>query len=120
MHLFIEKGTRGGVSMITHRHSKANIPGTIGYNAQEENRHILYLDANNLYGWAMSQPLPVGNFQWIDPKVTEQDILGWADDGVDGFILEVDLDYPIHLHDGHSDYPLAPERSCLGDIDDVG
>ena len=50
MHLFIERGIRGGVSMITHRHSKANIPGCPDYNPQEMNKHILYLDANNLYG----------------------------------------------------------------------
>ena len=50
MHLFIERGIRGGVSMISHRYSKANIPGRTGYDATEPNRHILYLDANNLYG----------------------------------------------------------------------
>lgn len=50
MHLFIERGTRGGVSMISNRYSKANVPDIVGYDATEPNRHILYLDANNLYG----------------------------------------------------------------------
>ncbi|KAG8200455.1 hypothetical protein JTE90_000537 [Oedothorax gibbosus] len=67
--------------------------GSVGYSEEEENRHILYLDANNLCGWAMSQPLPVSDFEWVEPdSVTEEDIGEWEDDNDKGLILEVDLD----------------------------
>ena len=64
-HLFIERGIRGGISMITHRHAKANNPLLTDYDPAKPNSYILYLDANNLYGWAMSQPLSVGEFKWM-------------------------------------------------------
>ena len=62
-HLFIEKGMRGGISMVSKRHARANNPAVEGYNPEKSNSHILYLDANNLYGWAMSQLLPTGGFR---------------------------------------------------------
>ena len=71
----------------------------------------MYLDANNLYGWAMKLELPVSGFQWIDPTLDE--VLSTADDTKEGYVLEVDIDYPEHLHDSHSDYPLAPEVLCI-------
>ena len=100
-HLFIEKGLRGGISMTSKRHAKANNPGVPGYDPSEEHNHIMYYDANNLYGWAMSQPLPYSGFEWVDKPPTEPG---------KGCILEVDLDYPAELHESHNDYPLAPER----------
>lgn len=68
----------------------------------------MYLDANNLYGWAMSQPLPYGNFKWIHLK--EGDLEKYTDHTKKGIILEVDLEYPDDLHDLHNDYPCAPEK----------
>ena len=65
-HLFIEKGMRGGISMVSKRHARANNPAVEGYDPKKPNSHILYLDANNLYGWAMSQPLPTGGFRWVE------------------------------------------------------
>ena len=63
----------------------------------------MYYDANNLYGWAMSQPLPYSDFKWLSGKVGKrQKGKGW--------ILEVDLEYPKELHAKHNDYPLAPEK----------
>ena len=100
-HLFIEKGMRGGISMASKRHAKANNPGVPGYYPSEEHNHIMYYDANNLYGWAMSQPLPYSGFKWVDKPPTEPG---------KGGILEVDLEYPAELHESHNDYPLAPER----------
>ena len=100
-HLFIEKGMRGGISMASKRHAKANNPGVPGYDPSEEHNHIMYYDANNLYGWAMSQPLPYSGFKWVDKPPTEPG---------KGCILEVDLEYPAELHESHNDYPLAPER----------
>jgi hypothetical protein len=61
-HLFIEAGIRGGVSSINHRYAKANLAQLPGYNPDESNKHLIYWDANNLYGWAMSQSLPTGEY----------------------------------------------------------
>ena len=60
MHLFIEKGIHGGVSMISHCYAKANVPEMDDYNLDKPNEYLMYLDANNLYGWAMLQHLPTG------------------------------------------------------------
>ena len=65
MYLFVEKGLRGGISMVSHRHATANNQYMENYNNEEPTRFIQYLDANNLYGWAMSQPMPTGGFQWV-------------------------------------------------------
>ncbi|GFR65766.1 protein NYNRIN [Elysia marginata] len=110
-HLFIEKGLRGGISMVSKRHARANNPAIEGYNPQKPNTSILYLDANNLYGWAMSQHLPTGGFQWVeDCNQIASEIVDHPPDAAEGYILEVDLDYPRELHKTHNAYPLAPER----------
>ena len=113
-HLFIEKGMRGGISMVSKRHARANNPAVEGYDPERPNNHILYLDANNLYGWAMSQPLPTGGFRWVeDCDGLVGTIKDQPADGPEGFILEVDLEYPQELHDEHNAYPLAPERMVV-------
>ena len=65
MFQFIEKGLRGGISYIANRYGKANNKYMSSYNPDEPNKYIMYLDANNLYGWAMSQYLPTGGFRWL-------------------------------------------------------
>ena len=110
-HLFIEKGMRGGVSMVSKRYARAYNPLVESYNPSKPNTYLLYLDANNLYGWAMSQPLPTGGFEWVeDLKSLEGRIVDHLTDSPHGYILEVDLDYPEELHVAHNAYPLAPER----------
>ena len=111
MYLFIEKGMRGGISTEMQRYAKANNPYLNVYDPEKETSYILYLDANNLYGWAMSQPLPVGNFRWMRKMPTEKQIMSWQVNRKTGFILEVDLEYPQELHDKHNNYPLAPETT---------
>jgi len=109
MILMIKKGIRGGISTITHRYGEANnkYMGQ-AFDENKPSKFITYLDANNLYGWAMSKPLPTHGFKWM----TEDELNDWKiitnEDGV-GCILEVDLEYPNELHDRHNEYPLAPE-----------
>ena len=107
MYQFIEKGMRGGISYIANRYSKANNKYMKMYDDKEDSKYIMYLDANNLYGWAMSQFLPVGGFKWLE-KV--DNLYKYTDTSKKGLILEVDLVYPKELHNLHNDYPLAPEK----------
>ena len=110
MYLFIEKGLRGGMSMVSHRHAQANNSYMENYDPSQPNSFLQYLDANNLCGWAMSQPLPTRNFDWVDYS---EKLLDTPPDSSTGYFLEVDLDYPTSLHDEHNDYPLAPEQMAV-------
>ncbi|XP_058029287.1 uncharacterized protein LOC131193286 [Ahaetulla prasina] len=113
-YLFIEKGKRGGISMVSKRYARANNPLVEGYDSSKPTFYIMYLDANNLYGWAMSQPLPTGGFKWEkDLQSLEKNIANHPANSPEGFILEVDLEYPVELHDVHNAYPLAPERMVV-------
>ena len=107
MYLFVEKGLRGGISMVSHRHVQANNPQMENYDPNQPNSYLMYLDSNNLYGWAMSQPMPTRGFEWVN--YTDQ-ILETPVNSGHGYILEVDLEYPAALHREHNDYPLAPEK----------
>ena len=83
------------------------MPNLPDYDSSKPTKHLMYLDANNLYGWAMSQPLPTGGFQWLtNAEILQLDIENVPDSI--GYFLEVDLEYPSELHDLHADYPLAP------------
>ena len=111
MFQFIEKGMRGGVSYIANRYGKANNKYMKEYDEKAPSKYITYLDANNLYGWAMSQYLPTGGFRWMTEKQTNNiDLAKYNDNSKKGLILEVDLEYPKELHDLHNDYPLAAEK----------
>ena len=81
------------------------------YNNNEESSYIQYLDANNLYGWAMSKKLPANGFKWTDnDKINEEFIKNYNENDKKGYILEVDVKYPKRLHELHSDLPFLPER----------
>lgn len=100
MLLFIEKGLRGGVSSIFHRYAKANNPYLIDdYDPSKETLYLGYFDANNLYGWAMSQHLPYGFFSWVnegeDIEKLKNNIGSLTPNSNEGYILEVDLEYPL-------------------------
>ena len=111
MLLMFEKGIRGGISMISNRHGKANNSYMDDeYDDKRATKYITYLDANNLYGWAMCKPLATSNFKWMD----DGELMSWKKHAC---ILEVDLEYPKELHDLHNDYPLAPERLVLGKVE---
>ena len=100
IHLFIEKGMRGGISYFSKRYSKAN-----------ENKSIMYWDANNLFAWTMIQSLPVNNFKFLSEKeINKFNLNSISENSSIGFILVVDFEYCKELHDLHSDYPLCPEK----------
>ena len=105
MLLMFEKGIRGGYSgVLGSRYVKANNKYCDDYDPEEESNYLLYLDANNLYGWAMSQRLPTGDFKWEDP-----DTYNWNKNPLGrGCILEVDLEYRKKLNTYK--FPLAPEK----------
>ena len=115
MLLMFDKATRGGVAIITRRHDKANNPYMSDYNKMQATKYLTYLDANNLYGYAMSQPLPTGKFEWIEPQEIEK-ILNHEDDHKIGYMIECDLEYPKELHNKHNDYPLAPEIMVINKV----
>ena len=111
MYQFIEKGLRGGISYIANRYGKANNKYMKENDEKAPSKYIMYLDANNLYGWAMSQYLPTGGFDWLtEQQIEGLDLSKFKEDCKRGLILEVDLEYPKELHNLHNDYPLAPEK----------
>ena len=114
MHLFIKKGMRGGISYITKRHSGTNNKYMECYDSSEESKYITYLDANSLYEWAMKQPLPYKDFEWLNQKEIDKFDVNLIDkNSFIGYILEADLEYPRELHELHNDYPLAPENENM-------
>ena len=111
MLLMIEEGIRGGICHSIHSYAKANNKYIKNYNNNEESSYIQYLDANNLYGWAMSKKLPVNGFKWADNNIiNEEFIKNYNENYKKGYIFEVDIKYPKKLHDLHSDLLILPER----------
>ena len=134
MLMMSERGIRGGMTHIAQRYAEANNKYVTNYNPDKPSTFIQYLDANNLYGWAMSQSLPTHGFKWMknltidtlmsildkvncsmtDPK--EQGGFGGRH-SPRGYIFEVDLEYPSELWNSHNDYPLAPERLNVNGVE---
>ena len=125
MLMMFEKGIRGGISHISKRYAESNNKYMADYNPDEPSTYIQYLDANNLYGWAMSQSLPTHGFKWMRDltKETVMDILEKANHSMinpktkKGYIFEVDLEYPPDLWKLHNDYPLAPEKMIVNGVE---
>ncbi|XP_067936706.1 uncharacterized protein [Watersipora subatra] len=106
MYNFFERGIRGGMSTCGGlRYAKANNPYVKDYDPSKPTTYIMYLDANSLYPSTMLKKLPTGGFEWIEdgklPDVSEDE----------GYVAEVDFEYPTELHDEHNDYPFAPEST---------
>ena len=111
MLLMVEEGIKGGVCHSIHRYAKANNKYMKNYDKNEESSYIQYLDANNLYGWAMPKKLPVNEFKWLDSnKINKEFIKNCNENNKKGYILEVDVKYPKKLLNLHSDLPFLPER----------
>ena len=112
MLLMVEKRIRGGICHAIYRYVKANNKYMKNYNKYKEESFFQYLDANNLYGWTMSQKLPVKGVKWKKnmSKVNEEFTKNYDEDSDKGYILEVDLKYPKNLHGLHEDLSFLPER----------
>ena len=120
MLMMVEKGIRGGICNAVYGYAKANNKYMKNYNKNIESSYLEYLDANNLYGWAMSQKLPVDDFNWIEEdnlsKFDEKLIKDYDENSDKGYILEVDIEYPKNFHKLHSDLPFLPERTEINKV----
>ena len=112
MLLMVEEGIRGGICHSIHRYARANNKYMKNYDKNKESSYIQYLDANNLYGWAMSQKLPVNSFKWVNDvsEINEEFIKNYDENNDKGYIHEVDVKYPKKLHDLHIDLLFLPKR----------
>ena len=110
-----ERGIRGGITQVVKRYVKANNKYMNDYDRKEPSRYLQYLDANNLYGWVMSQLLPTGGFKWVDIEPDEVKELSVREDR--GYLMEVDVLYPKELHDKHNDLPFMCGRMKIGGVD---
>ena len=108
IHIFFEKGMRVRVSYSSNRYRKASNKYLKSYDPKQESKSIIYLDANYLYGYAMSKFPPTSRFKWIDAKVF--DLNKHTNNSSKGYVLEDDLQYPEELQELHNDYPLAPDK----------
>ena len=119
MLLMFERGIRGGITQAVHRYASANNPYMDEYDKNKETNYLQYLDANNLYGWAMSQPLPTGGFRWIncDSWDPVRLINMLSNDINHGYLLEVDVEYPRELHDLHNDIPFMCGKMKIGGVE---
>ena len=124
MLMMFERGIRGGITHISKRYAEANNKYMKNYDPEKKSRFIQYLDANNLYGWAMSQNLPTHGFKWMKDitvekvyKILDKINHSMSNNGKKGYIFEVDLEYPKHLWEKHNDYPLAPEKMIVNGVE---
>ena len=116
MLLMFERGVRGGITQSIHRWAKANNPYMGSeYAPREPTRYLQYLDANNLHGWAISQPLPTRGFCWVDIK--PDDVGKLTNYSKKGYLLEVDVAYPKELHDYHNDLPFMCGRMAINGVE---
>lgn len=108
---FVERGIRGGISQCSNRFSEANNKYMNNYKENEESKYIMYFDINNLYGFAMTKPLPKGGFRWLsDDELRYFDLDRLDENFFKGYLLEVDLEYPEDIHEIHKDLPFCPEH----------
>ena len=119
MLLMVEKGIRGGISQAVKRYAKANNKYMKDlYNPDELSTYLQYVDANNLYGWAMINNLPTHRFRWKNGEdFTPEKIDELVKKDKKGYLLEVDVKYPKELHENHNELPFLTERMKIGRVE---
>ena len=119
MSLMFERGIRGGITQAVHRYAASNNPYMEEYDKNKETNYLQYLDANNLYGWAMSQPLPTSGFRWINCNGFNPEVIvsHLSENDKYGYLLEVDVGYPKELHDLHNDIPFMCSKMKVGGVE---
>ena len=118
MLLMFERGIRGGITQSVHRWAAANNPYMDKYDSSKPTKYLQYLDANNLYGWAMSQPSPTGGFRWIKCNGNRNRLVEEMASKKDlGYWLEVDMSYPKKLHDLHNDLPFMCTKMNINGVE---
>ena len=112
MLLIVEKGIRGGIRHSIYRNAKANNKYMNDYDKNKESSYLQYWDVNNLYGWAMSQKLPVNNFEWIKDysQFNKDFVKSYNEESDEGYFFKVDVQYFEKLHELHNGLPFLPER----------
>ena len=120
MLLKVEKGIQGRICHAIHRYAKANNKYIKYYDKDIECNsvelsYLMYLDANNLYGWAISQKLPVNGFEWEKniPKFHEYFIKNYDEDCNEGYFVEADVEYPKNLFNLHNSLPFLLKRNKI-------
>ena len=113
--LMAEKGTRDRICHAIHRYDKANNKYTKNYEENIESSYLMYLDANDLHGWAMSLKLPLNGFEWVKElsQFNEGFTKNYNEDSNKGYFLEVDLEYPKNLFNLHCGLPFLPGRKKI-------
>ena len=116
--LMVGNGIRGGICQATHRYAKAN-KDMKNYDKSIESSYLAFLDANNLYGWVMSQKLPINGFEWVKylSKFNEDFIKKYDEDSNIGYFLEVDAEYPKTFFNSYKDLPYLPERKKVEKVE---
>ena len=120
MILMTEKGIRCGTCQISHRYVRANNPHMKNYDKKIESSYLEYLDANNLYEWAMSQKLQVNDFKWIKKelsKFNEDFIKNYDENDNIAYSFEVDIDYLKELFNFHKDLPFLLESKKVNKVE---
>ena len=119
MLLMIENSIRGGMCQAIYRYAKANNKYMKNYDKNQESSYLEYLDANNLYGWAMCKKLPVNGFKWVTKldKSNEDFIKNYNENSNVGYFLDVDVEYPRNLYKMHGDLPFLPDRKKIRKIE---
>ena len=109
--LMVEKGIKGGTFQAIHRYAKGNNKYMESYDKNIESSYLIYLDANNFYGWTMPQKLPANGFEWVKKlsKFDKRFIKNYHENNDKRYFLEVDVEYPKNLFNLHSNLPFLPE-----------
>ena len=112
MVLIVEVGIRGGICQVSQRYSKANNKYMEGFDKNKESSYIQYFDASNLYGWTMSQPLPVSDFKWIKniSNFTGNFTLNYDENSSVGHIFGATIRYSKKLQGKHKDLPFLLKK----------